>query len=174
MDMFYVSPLFYFSITEVLDIQSSQKNIRLQCPVSPILPRPGEVQGKPGFPSATQPEQLRNEYSLRAQPLPEPIVRRTSLVAEGPLSKPCRSCTGSLAGGLLATVFWMGSASLRKRLVYCFEINASVIAALCSFVCLLFVCLLFVSRTWKNSRREAADQLCCHCICLILNAASVK
>lgn len=41
------------------------------------------------------------------------------------------------------------------------------------FIC-LFVCL-FVSRTWKNSRRrEAADQLCCHFIFLILNAASVE
>lgn len=37
-----------------------------------------------------------------------------------------------------------------------------------------FVCL-FVSRTWKNSRREAADPLCCRFVFfLILNAASVK
>jgi hypothetical protein len=62
-------------------------------------------------------------------------------VADGsPLSKPCRPVeNGYLEAFQLPSTGW-ALLLQGNHLVYCFEINARVIAALCSFVC-LFVCL---------------------------------
>lgn len=97
----------------MLDIQSSEKNIRLWRPESSVLPRPGEVQGQPALPPVIQPDHLGAEHSLRFVGVPW-AGHLNMLVADESPEKALQSSWRWLAAGLPDASFWMGSASPRR------------------------------------------------------------
>lgn len=90
-----------------------------------------------------------------------------------PLRKPRRAGEDRRLGPC-QPLFWWALLLRGNRSVYCSKPMQKWLQLYVHSLCVcLFVCL-FVWKTWKNSRREAADQSCCHFIFLTLNAASVK
>lgn len=89
-----------------------------------------------------------------------------------PLRQPLQSSGRSPAGDLPAVVFWTGSASPRKPLSLLFEINARVIAALCSFVVCLSDCLC--QKSGKIPEEKLLTNRAAISFFLTLTAASVK
>lgn len=157
----------------MLSIQPSQENICICCPLSPIFPWSGEIQGESGLSHVIQPKLQWGECIISADWRWTRHVADKAAVPDKP-----RSCPSEIIiWRFYALIFYFRIVmclSMEINLVYFYESNARARALTCSCCSFMFVLFLFCLSTWENSRRrEAADRFCCHFILLILNAASV-